>query len=175
MTLIVCPLRDVALEMTRSKPARLISLLGPEQEAPRTPPGVSRLTLRFHDIPEPRLGLIAPDRIMIADLLAFGAAWSEPAPLLVHCWMGVSRSPAAALVLACAADPSRDEGDIALALRRVSPCATPNPLVVALADDLLGREGRLVAAAASIGRGAETSRGETFRLAARPGSRRGMD
>jgi predicted protein tyrosine phosphatase len=135
--------------------------------APTPPAGVAHLTQRFHDIAEPRPDLIAPGRAMIAELLAFGAAWTEPAPLLIHCWMGISRSPAAALALACAARPELEEMLIAEALRRASPSATPNPLIVALADDLLGRQGRLIAAAAAIGRGADAARGAPFRLAAR--------
>lgn len=167
MTIIVCPLSEVARELDRSRPARLVSLLAPEQHTPDAPAGLPRLTLRFHDISEPREGLVAPSRAMVAELLDFGAAWREPDPLLVHCWMGISRSTAAALVLACAASPARDEAEIARALREASPTATPNPRIVALADDLLGRQGRLIAAAALIGRGADAFQGKGFRLRAR--------
>ena len=168
MTLIVCPRHDVADQLAHSKPARLISLLSPDQDPPPAPAGMPRLVLCFHDIGEPRDGLIAPDRAMIAELLAFAAAWREPGPLLIHCWMGVSRSPAAALVLACALDPARDEAEAAAALRQASPIATPNPLIIALGDELLRRKGRLIAAAAHIGRGVEAPHGSTFRLAVRP-------
>lgn len=167
MTLIVCPVHDLAGEIGRSRPARVISLLGPDQAAPDVPGDVARLTLRFHDIAAPSPGLIAPDQARVEALLAFGRAWTEPGPMVVHCWMGISRSPAAALALACAADPSRDEEEIALALRRASPTATPNPLIVALADDLLGRGGRLARAAARIGRGTEAAHGAAFQLPAR--------
>ena len=50
MTIIVCPLSEVPHELRRSRPARLISLLAPEQDAPETHPDLPRLTLRFHDI-----------------------------------------------------------------------------------------------------------------------------
>ena len=171
MTLIICPLHEVQDQLARSKPARIVSLLSPDQDPPPAPASMPRLVLRFHDIGERREGLIAPDRAMIADLLAFAAAWREPGPLLIHCWMGVSRSPAAALVLACALDPTRDEAKAAAALRQASPIATPNPLMIALADDLLHREGRLIAASAQIGRGVEAPHGAGFRLDARPGSK----
>ena len=167
MTLIVSPLHEVSDQLARSKPARVVSLLSPDQEPPSTLPGLPRLILRFHDIGEPGDGLIAPDRAMIADLLAFGAEWREPGPLLIHCWMGVSRSPAAALALACALDPTRDEAEAAAALRQASPVATPNPLMIALADDLLRRQGRLIEAVAQIGRGVEAPHGTGFRLTAR--------
>ena len=170
MTLIVCPLHEVAEQLVRSKPARIVTLLSPDQDPPPAA-GMPRLVLRFHDIAEPREGLTAPDRAMIADLLAFGAAWRESGPMLIHCWMGVSRSPAAALALACALDPTRDETEVAVALRQASPSATPNPLMIALADNLLHRQGRLIAASAQIGRGIEAPHGTGFRLAARPGSK----
>jgi len=167
MTLIVCPLRDVEQVMNRNRPARVVSLLSPEQYAPDIPTGMPRLLLRFHDISEPRIGLIAPTQAMVSELLAFGAAWREPEPLLIHCWMGISRSTAAALILACALDPARDEAEIGGALRRASPTATPNPLIVSIADQLLGRQGRIVAAAASIGLGLEAPCGKPFELSAR--------
>ena len=167
MTLIVCPLREVARVVDRDQPARIISLLSPDQDAPDIPTGKPWLLLRFHDISEPRLGLIAPDAAMVSALLAFGAAWREPEPLLIHCWMGISRSTAAVLILACALDPARDEAEVAMALRKASPSGTPNPRLVAIADDLLGRRGRIVAAAAGIGRGAEAWCGDRFELPAR--------
>jgi predicted protein tyrosine phosphatase len=170
MTLIVSPLQSVAAQLARSRPARVVSLLSPEQAAPDIAPGLPRLALHFHDIAAPRRGLTPPDRAMVERLLAFAAAWSEPAPMLVHCWMGVSRSTAAALVLACALDPARDEQEAASALRRASPTATPNPLMVALADDILGRDGRLKAAADRIGRGQDADGGHPFAFPARRGA-----
>ena len=61
----------------------------------------------------------------------------------MHCWFGVSRSPAAAYVAACALAPDQDEAAFAdSALRRAAPFATPNRRIVALGDALLAREGR---------------------------------
>ncbi|MBV9511248.1 MAG: hypothetical protein JO303_13305 [Caulobacteraceae bacterium] len=169
MTLIVCPLYEVEAQLARHRPARMISLLSPGQKPPPPPVGLPRLVLRFHDIAEPAPGLIAPDRAMMQALLDFAAAWTEPGPLLAHCWMGISRSTAAAMIIACAVDPVRDEGGIARMLRQASPAATPNPLMAALGDELLGREGRLTAAVAAIGRGQEADCGLPFQFAARPG------
>jgi predicted protein tyrosine phosphatase len=54
---------------------------------------------------------------------------------------------------------------IAQALRRASPTATPNIRIVSLADKLLSRHGRMVAAVETIGRGAMTNaEAEPFRL-----------
>jgi len=49
-------------------------------------------------------------------------------------------------------------------LRRASPTATPNIRIVSLADRLLGRQGRMVAAIETIGRGLMATEGTPFRL-----------
>jgi predicted protein tyrosine phosphatase len=54
--------------------------------------------------------------------------------------------------------------EIARELRRVSPTATPNRRLVAIADDRLGRDGRMSAAIAAIGRGADCYEGAPFAL-----------
>ncbi|PVM93524.1 hypothetical protein DDF62_00195 [Caulobacter radicis] len=161
MILAVCPLSGLAAHLDAHTPSHVVSLLSPTAQAPEIA-DVERLHLAFHDIAEPREGLIAPSAAMIADLLAFADAWDRARPLLLHCYAGVSRSTAAAFILACRLAPERDEGELAGALRYLSPSATPNPLMVALADAALGREGRMVAAIQSIGRGAEAFEGEAF-------------
>jgi predicted protein tyrosine phosphatase len=82
---------------------------------------------------------------------------------VVHCYAGVSRSTAAAYVTVCTLNPGRSEASIAQALRRASPTATPNIRIVALADDMLGRNGRMVDAIAAIGPGA-LAEARPFRL-----------
>jgi predicted protein tyrosine phosphatase len=67
--------------------------------------------------------------------------------------MGISRSTASAYTAVCALNPQRDEASIARALRQASPTATPNIRIVTLADKLLGRQGRMIAAIETIGQG----------------------
>jgi predicted protein tyrosine phosphatase len=67
-------------------------------------------------------------------------------------------------VSVCALNPHRDEGAVALELRRASPIATPNIRLVSVADALLGRGGRMVAAVEAIGRGETAIEGVPFRL-----------
>ena len=98
-------------------------------------------------------------------ILDFVAAWPREKPLVIHCYAGISRSTAAAYIAGCALNPGRDEADLARALRQASPTATPNRLFVEIADRLLGREGRMVAAIAAIGRGADAFEGAPFRFA----------
>src|ERR1700735_5026632 len=105
------------------------------------------LRLAFHDIVEPMPGLTAPDRDMMQAVLDFGRNAGPPRALLIHCWAGISRSSAAAFAVACDRNPGF-ERDIAIELRRRSPSATPNRLMVRLGGGLLRRGGRMVCAVA---------------------------
>jgi predicted protein tyrosine phosphatase len=91
-------------------------------------------------------------------------AWDRAAPLVVHCYAGISRSTAGAFVTACALNPGRDEMVIARALRDASPTATPNRRIIALADRILTRNGRMVMAIEQIGPGTAAYASEPFRL-----------
>ena len=81
---------------------------------------------------------------------------------MIHCYAGISRSTASAYIIAAALAPSRSEGELASTLRRLSPSATPNPRMIALADELLHRNDRMVDAIHSIGRGADAFEGAPF-------------
>jgi predicted protein tyrosine phosphatase len=105
-----------------------------------------------------------PGEEHVAELLDFVRDWDRRAPLVVHCYMGISRSTASAFTIVCALNPHRDVDDIAQALRRASPTATPNIRIVSIADRLLGRDGRMVAAIETIGRGIMTTEAAPFRL-----------
>jgi predicted protein tyrosine phosphatase len=109
-------------------------------------------------------GHILPAERHVNELIAFVVAWDRAEPLVIHCFAGVSRSTAAAFITACALDPSRDEAEIALAIRAASPTATPNARLVAVADAILARAGRMNAAIEAIGRGEECEEGVPFGL-----------
>jgi predicted protein tyrosine phosphatase len=167
--LIVAPLHQVEGIRSRRRPSHVISLASPTGKAARTEasPSPSLLSLSFHDITEVRTGLVAPDSKAIGAILDFARTWDGANPLLVHCWAGISRSCAAAFILACNANAGI-EPEIAAALRRRAPFATPNRLMVAIADDMLSRGGRMVDAIAAIGRGAEAPHGEPFDFPVHP-------
>jgi predicted protein tyrosine phosphatase len=99
---------------------------------------------------------------IVSRYLAFMQKWDRKAPIVVHCYAGISRSTAAAFSAFCAARPDLDEAEVALRLRRRSPEATPNTRIVAIADEILGRSGRMVRAIEKIGRGAEAAEGSVF-------------
>ena len=134
-----------------------------------TPHGLEpdrHLRLGVNDIVEATEGRIRPDEPHVERLLAFGAGWDAARPMLVHCWAGVSRSTAAAFVLACQRNPHAPELTIARALRDASIVAHPNRRIVALADALMGRGGRMVAAIEAIGPGQVVDENQPFDLPA---------
>lgn len=122
------------------------------------------LFLGMNDIVDPIEGMIVPDADHLDELLAFGRRWDRSTPLAVHCWAGISRSTAAAYILAIAINPALDEAKLAEELRRRAPSATPNARLIALADGKLGREGRMVEAIRAIGRGEDAFTGTPFVL-----------
>jgi predicted protein tyrosine phosphatase len=122
------------------------------------------LKLFFHDIVQHLDGHTPPTAADAEKMLAFFQSWQREAPMLIHCWAGISRSTAAAFTALCMFRPQADEEELALELRRASPSATPNRLIVSLADDILGRQGRMVKAVEKIGRGADAFEGTPFIL-----------
>jgi predicted protein tyrosine phosphatase len=104
---------------------------------------------------------------MVERVLAFARDWDARAPMIVHCWAGISRSTASAFAIACERNPHADELAIAMAMRRASPSAFPNRRIVALADDILGRQGRMVEAVEAMGGNGFVPEGVPFDLSAR--------
>lgn len=153
MKIIISSLADLDEVVRTRRPSHVISLLDPESMI-ETPSGVAaHLKVGVNDIAEPMEGLIHPTAEVVEDILRFGRTWDVANPMLVHCWAGISRSSASAFILACERCPATDERVIAEHLRRASRAATPNSLMVQLADDLLGRRGRMVDAVRAIGVG----------------------
>lgn len=148
----ICSLAEMPQWVARFRPSHLISLLSPD-ELPPTPPGVApenHLKVGVNDIWEPVPGQILPGNEHIDSLIAFGTAWGQASSLLVHCYAGVSRSTAAALIL-LALDADGREHEAAQLLRRKAPHAIPNRRMIEVADERLGRAGRLVDAVERIG------------------------
>ena len=166
MKILVGSLRQLDALIENHAPSHVITLLAPGSDVPPCPTisPDKRLVMLFHDLAAPMPPLLPPDGASIQRLLAFAATWDERAPVLVHCWAGVSRSPAAAFILACTRSAPGQEHAVAQRLRSASPFATPNALMIALADEALGREGRMVEAIRQIGRGADCGEGVAFAL-----------
>jgi predicted protein tyrosine phosphatase len=124
----------------------------------------NHLHIGIDDITCPMEGYSHPGEEHVARLLQFVGAWDRSSPLVIHCYAGISRSTASAFATACAVNPQRDELAIARELRRVSPTAMPNSLIVAHADRLLGRGGRMIEAIDAIGLGELAFEADPFRL-----------
>lgn len=162
----VCGLDEVESVAERVRPGRLISLL-PANEQPPTPLGMrasDHLRVLVDDIERPGMGLSAPARSHVRELIRFLRACPPRASVLIHCFAGVSRSPAAALI-ALALDAPGREHEAATALRRAAPFACPNRLLVELADAALGRQGALAAAREAMGEPDRSCELAVFRVA----------
>ncbi|MDK1375506.1 tyrosine phosphatase family protein [Sinorhizobium sp. 6-70] len=168
--IVVSPLARIAEMAVRHGCREMVSLLAKGQDFHR-PAVIDRakhLTIGVNDINFAGTGdLIAPQEEHVRQIIDFACNWDRTRPLLIHCWMGVSRSPAAALIAALAVEPDQDDAALVARLRRVSPYATPNPRLVEIGDETLSRKGRLVDAVRSIGRGADADGNAPFMLTTR--------
>ena len=152
-TIIVCPLHEIEAVIAERGATHLLTLIDPAT-VPETPAAIlaeRHLKLGVNDITEVIDGLVCPDGTTVDAVLGFGRDWDAAAPLVIHCWAGISRSTAAAFMILCERNPSTPETAIARAMRRASPTAYPNRRLVALADDALGRGGRMTDAVRGMG------------------------
>lgn len=165
-TLHISPLSKLHDTVSAVRASHLVTLInvGTVVERPVGITEANHLFLGMSDINAPMDGHVVPAQEHIERFLAFTRRWDRSAPLVIHCWAGISRSTAAAYIAACALGPMRDEEEVASALRRAAPSATPNARLVAIADAMLGRDGRMSAAIARIGRGADAFEGTPFAL-----------
>ncbi len=167
MQINVCSLSRLETTVAATGARQILTLINAGTKVVR-PASVAQdrhLFLSMNDIVEiAEEGQILPGEDHLSQLLAFVRAWDQRTPLVVHCYAGVSRSTAAAFTAACALNPSLDEYELAQTIRRLSPTATPNRRIVALADTRLGREGRMLAAVDAIGRGEDCFEGVPFAL-----------
>jgi predicted protein tyrosine phosphatase len=124
----------------------------------------NHLRVQVDDITEPADGFVVPSEAHIEKVLNFVRGWDRNAPMVVHCYAGISRSTASAFLAACALNPHRDEIAIARQIRAASPIASPNRLIVSLADNVLGRDGRMLRALDEMGPGSMMVEGRPFRV-----------
>jgi predicted protein tyrosine phosphatase len=162
----VCSLARVYATIDETGARHLVTLLRlvdrvqrPSRIAPE-----NHLVLPVDDITMPAEGYTAPGEEHVKRLIDFVGTWDRAAPMVVHCFAGISRSTAGAFVAACTLNPGRDEQQIAWEIRRASRTAQPNARIVGIADRLLKRDGRMVRAIETIGPGHAATEGEPFRL-----------
>ncbi|MEE8246465.1 MAG: protein tyrosine phosphatase [Alphaproteobacteria bacterium] len=146
-TIHVSNLADLEAHLHAVRPSHLVSMLA-DDAFPETPEWIAdadHLRLRFHDIAEPLPDHVAPGAHHLHSLIDFARGWPGEAPIVVHCFAGVSRSTAAALTVLALHNPGR-EAEAAALLRARAPHAYPNRLMIRLVDEILALDGRLVAA-----------------------------
>lgn len=139
------------------RPSHLISIIQPEFQPPR-PAEIELLNhhrVGVHDISEPQPDRRLIERNDVDAMIEFIDEWNpDRGSLLVHCFAGVSRSTATALVAHVV--KSGSPGRSARALRHAAPHALPNRRVVALADEILGLDGELIRAFEGMGNATES-------------------
>jgi predicted protein tyrosine phosphatase len=162
----VCSLARLHPTVHQTGAQHVVTLLK-DTELVQRPHGImpaNHLILGMDDISEPEDGRVIPADEHLTQLITFVRGWDRGKPLVIHCYAGISRSTAGAFVTACALNPARTELAIAQALRQASVTASPNLRIVTLADRMLGRQGRMIAAIATIGAGSPAAEGQPFRL-----------
>ena len=162
----VCSLARLHQTVADSGAGHIITLLKQTDRVVR-PDSVlaeNHLILGMDDIADPLDGYIVPCEEHVKQLIDFARAWDRGKPMVVHCYAGISRSTAGAFVAACTLNPHRDELALAQELRRRSHTASPNRRIVSIADGMLGRSGRLVAAIEAIGLGITAYEADPFQL-----------
>lgn len=162
----VCSLSQIAATVASTNASHLVTLIndGTLVVRPDSIPAGNHLFIGINDITEPQDGMVVPGEEHVERLLDFASAWDRNRPMVVHCYAGISRSTAAAYITLCATRPERDEREIAQRLRTASRFATPNSRLIAIADRMLERDGRMIAAIEGIGRGEMAVEGVPFAL-----------
>src|ERR1700758_1930086 len=160
----VCSLAALPETVKRTGASHVLTVMAnvDQVQRPASVLPANHLRVAMDDIVEPMDGFVAPSEMHIAQVLDFVRGWDRTAPLVIHCYAGVSRSTASAFAAACMLNPHRDEMEIAQKLRAASPIASPNRLIVSLADTALGRDGRMTRARESIGPATMMVEGKPF-------------
>jgi predicted protein tyrosine phosphatase len=162
----VCSLADLHPTVEATGASHILTVMAnvDQVQRPSSVAEANHLKVAMDDITEHMDGFVAPNDALIERVLAFVRGWDRSAPLVVHCYAGISRSTASAFAAACMLNPHRDEVAIARQIRAASPIASPNRLIVTLADKALGRGGRMLRALDQMGPGSMTLAGRPFRI-----------
>jgi predicted protein tyrosine phosphatase len=146
--IVVCPYDRVEAAAEKYKPTAAISLLDCADNAP-TIKGIApeqHLKLSLTMAEAEMMSMPCPNKECgrIEQIIEFAqkADWGHA--VLVHCRLGISRSPAAAYIIQCALAPDRDEVHIAEEMRQLSEAIDPSMMMISVADEVLKRDGRMV-------------------------------
>lgn len=162
----VCSLAALPVTVQRVGASHVLTVMAnvDQVQRPASVLPANHLKVQMDDITEQVDGFVAPSKAHVEQVLNFVRGWDRTAPLVIHCYAGVSRSTASAFAAVCALNPHRDELVIARKIREASPIASPNRLIVSLADKMLGRGGRMLRALDEMGPGSMTIEGRPFQI-----------
>lgn len=166
--IIVCPYDRISSAAEKYKPTAAISILEQANQAPSirgiAPNQHLRLSLSMAEAEILTTPSPESEHKRIRQLINFAKRIDWGHALLIHCRLGLSRSPAAAFIIQCALSPNRDEFHIAEEMRHISAYIEPSIMMVIKADDLLKRGGRMVDALDHIEPGEPCFAGEVFEI-----------
>lgn len=162
----VCSLADLHATVKATGASHVLTIMANVAQVvrPETVIEANHLRVQVDDITETMDGFVAPNDGHVTQVMDFVRGWDRASPLVIHCYAGISRSTASAFTAACMLNPHRDEHEIAQRIRAASPIASPNRLIVSLADKALGRDGRMIRALDDMGPGSLTVMGKPFRI-----------
>ena len=151
MKVFVCSLSNVSKATSKHGCTHVLSLLDPGKR-PFLHPKTDRnnwLLLHFEDNLDEN-DPNSPTRSHVTQILEWGRSLPGDAVVLVHCEAGVSRSTAAALAILVQHHGNDHINECINLLVDMRPVACPNPLITKWADEQLGCNGALHAAAEKV-------------------------
>src|ERR1700748_1230225 len=110
----VCSLADTTDTVKATGASHILTVMAnvAQVQRPESVLEANHLKVQMDDITEQIDGFVAPSDSHIEQVLNFVRGWDRAAPLVVHCYAGVSRSTASAFAAACMLNPHRDEMEL---------------------------------------------------------------
>lgn len=119
--IVISTLARAASDAAAIGATHVLSIIDPNDEAPLMSAASHHVILRFHDVDGGGGSWQAPSHEMISQIIAFARTLTADDRCLVHCHAGISRSPAAVLIVLATLTRSADEA--VAALRAIEPSA----------------------------------------------------
>jgi predicted protein tyrosine phosphatase len=141
------------------KPHFVISIADPDDDHPVFVAGTKVLSLDFHDIcflsesSQFNEKYNIPSREDVARIYEFAKSFDEDSRILIHCYAGISRSSAAAIISLCAHMSPKDAVEKIASLKTKTYMSyyekgdiwfAPNHLMINYADEMLNLNGELM-------------------------------
>lgn len=166
--IVISPYDGIKTALDRYSPTSVISILDQGEQPPEmtgiAPNQHLKLSLSMASAEMTAPACPQQEDERIRRLISFAGKVDWTHALLIHCRLGLSRSPGAAFIIQCALSPDRDEALFAEELRIYSERVEPSLMMVAKADEMLGRDGRMIDAIDNIGIGSQCMAGEIFQI-----------